>query len=307
MRDAENIRQDEFDSANNQINQGYDSRGIPEVKLSEPQERRGGQMAQEIVQGSRRGVDGGRPLDDRGNLQYGVDSDQTGAQFVRPQGERGNRHQNADQNRRNRGLVQDQRPQSHSGNRQQQDTSVAGYGRLQGQQRRGGNRQAPYDSMGYNNQGGHYVGSHAPDLDMKLEDVLRRGVHRNPNPTFYPRPQVSNHLMARMTNAQPAQNHNYGGYGYSQGPSDAFGQAMSQITSNPTSARQGIGGDQNIFNRELFEQLQMALTIQMGLNGPQQVQEHALHNVCTSRSARGDIKQVLQSRAGIYGEELDPK
>ena len=288
MRDAENIRRDEFDSADNQINQGYDSRGIPEVKLSEPQERRGGQMAQENVHGAQRGVDGERPPDDRGNLQYGVDSDQTGARFVRPQEERGNRRQSAD-------------------HRQQQDTSVVGYGRLQGQQRRGGNRQAPYDSMGSNNQGGHYVGSHAPDLDMKLEDVLRRGVHRNPNPTFYPRPQVSNHLMAPMANAQPAQNHNYGGYGYSQGPSDAFGQAMSQITSNPTSARQGIGGDQNIFNRELFEQLQMALTIQMGLNGPQQVQEHALHNVRTSRSARGDMKQVLQSRAGIYGEELDPK
>ena len=45
----------------------------------------------------------------------------------------------------------------------------------------------------------------------------------------------------------------------------------------------------------------------MGLHGPQQVKEHALHNVLTSASARGDMKQVLQSRASIYGDELDPK
>ena len=51
----------------------------------------------------------------------------------------------------------------------------------------------------------------------------------------------------------------------------------------------------------------MALTIQMGLNGPQQVKERALHNIRTSKSARGDMKQVLQSRAEIYGDELDPK
>ena len=36
------------------------------------------------------------------------------------------------------------------------------------------------------------------------------------------------------------------------------------------------------------------------------MKEHALHNVLTSRTARGDMKQVLQSRAGIHGDELDP-
>lgn len=80
---------------------------------------------------------------------------------------------------------------------------------------------------------------------------------------------------------------------------------MSQITCNPTSANQGMGQGQ-INNRELFDQLQMALTIKMGLNGPQQVKERALRNILTSKSARGDMRQVLQSRAGIYGDELDP-
>ena len=57
----------------------------------------------------------------------------------------------------------------------------------------------------------------------------------------------------------------------------------------------------------MFEQLQMALTVQMGLNGPQQVKERALHNVLTATSAQVDIKQVLESRAELYGDELDPK
>ena len=57
----------------------------------------------------------------------------------------------------------------------------------------------------------------------------------------------------------------------------------------------------------MFEQLQLALTVQLGLNGPQQVKERALHNVLTSESARGDIRQILQSRAELYGDELEPK
>ena len=65
-------------------------------------------------------------------------------------------------------------------------------------------------------------------------------------------------------------------------------------------------GQGQINNRELFDQLQMALTIKMGLNGPQQVKERALRNILTSKSARGDMRQVLQSRAEIYGDELDP-
>ena len=81
---------------------------------------------------------------------------------------------------------------------------------------------------------------------------------------------------------------------------------MARITTNPTTANQGMGNQQVIFNRDLFEQLQMALSIQMGLNGPQQVKEHALHNVLNSPSARGDMNQVLQSRAEIYGDGLDP-
>ena len=96
--------------------------------------------------------------------------------------------------------------------------------------------------------------------------------------------------------------------GVDQHPTDPKGpllHAMLRITCNPTSARQNMGEDPN-FSREMFEQLQMALTIQMGLNGPQQIKRRALHNVLTSKAARGDMRQVLQSRAEIYGDELDP-
>ena len=61
---------------------------------------------------------------------------------------------------------------------------------------------------------------------------------------------------------------------------------MSQITSNPTSARQGIGENPG-FNREMFEQLHMAF-IQIGLKGPQQINEGALQNVLTTKADRGE-------------------
>ena len=113
-------------------------------------------------------------------------------------------------------------------------------------------------------------------------------------------------MVPRVT-TQPTIAQNFSGYGAQPEAGGVWDQAMSQITSNPTSAKQGTGFNHNILSRELFDQLQMALSIQMGLNGPQQVKENALHNVLTSQAARGDMKQILQSRAGIYGDELEPK
>ena len=81
---------------------------------------------------------------------------------------------------------------------------------------------------------------------------------------------------------------------------------MSQITRDPSSASQGNVSYTNDLNKRLFDQIQLALAVQLGINGPQQIKERALHNVLTSKSARGDMKQILQSRAEIYGDELDP-
>ena len=81
---------------------------------------------------------------------------------------------------------------------------------------------------------------------------------------------------------------------------------MSQITCDPSSAAQGSLSNTNHLNENLFNQIQLALAVKMGLNGPEQVKERALHNVLTSKTAQGDIQQILQSRAEIYGDELDP-
>ena len=98
-----------------------------------------------------------------------------------------------------------------------------------------------------------------------------------------------------------------GGFMYPTALDGPFARAMSQITCNPTTANQGIFENHSNLNKDLFEQLQMALTIKMGLNGPQQVKERALHNVLTNSPARTDMRQILQSRAELYGDELDPK
>ena len=75
-----------------------------------------------------------------------------------------------------------------------------------------------------------------------------------------------------------------------------FARSMSQITTDPSSATQGSLSRSNDLRSKLFNQLQLALAVKMGLNGPQQIKEQALHNVLTSKSARGDMKQILQSR-----------
>ena len=96
----------------------------------------------------------------------------------------------------------------------------------------------------------------------------------------------------------------------SMNPMDSRGdlaRSMTQITGNPSSASQGRVSRSIELNDQLNKQIQMALAVNLGLNGPQAVKERALHNVLTSKSARGDVKQILQSRAEIYGDILDPK
>ena len=83
-------------------------------------------------------------------------------------------------------------------------------------------------------------------------------------------------------------------------------RSMSQITCDPSSAAQGSVTDTSSLNKNLFNQLQLALAVKLGLNGPEQVKERALYNVLTSKTAQGDMRQILQSRAEIYGDELDP-
>ena len=121
-------------------------------------------------------------------------------------------------------------------------------------------------------------------------------------PSLYDMIPSNQNYVSEVAHPQAA-----GRFQYPTVPTSSFAQTMSQITCNPTMANQGTVAEQKLFSKEMFEQLQMALAVQLGLNGPQQVRERALHNVLTSASARFDIKQVLQSRAELYGAELNPK
>ena len=162
------------------------------------------------------------------------------------------------------------------GNNQGGHDGVGGYGRYQEQQGRFNN--GPYDG----------AGGRQPNFNRgpSLFDLIPRGQNYV---SEVPRPL------------------NLGHYQYPTPITSPFARAMSQITCNPTTANQGTVDDLNVIKRDMFEQLQMALTVQLGLNGPQQVKERALHNVLASSAARADLKQILQSRAGLYGDELDPK
>ena len=152
---------------------------------------------------------------------------------------------------------------------------VGGYGRYH--QRRGQVNNGPYNG----------AGGHQPDFNRgpSLFDMISRS---------------ENYTSEATQPLHSAQ------FQFPTLPTGPFARAMSQVTCNPTTANQGTVSEK-IFSREMFEQLQMALTVQLGLNGPQQVKERALHNVLSSASARVDIKQILQSRAELYGDELDPK
>ena len=100
------------------------------------------------------------------------------------------------------------------------------------------------------------------DLNTRLGDMLNQGTLRSWNRSSYPGLQVWNNLMSLVRSLS--------GYGALQELNDAWAQTMSQITSNPTSEKQGTGFAYNIFNKKLFDQLQITLPIQMGRNGPQQ-------------------------------------
>ena len=85
-----------------------------------------------------------------------------------------------------------------------------------------------------------------------------------------------------------------------------FTRAVSHIF-DERAGPQGNSGMGSRASQQMFEQLQMALAIKMGLDGPQLVKQRALQNLLTSETARGDIRQIVRSRAELYGDLLDPK
>ena len=82
-------------------------------------------------------------------------------------------------------------------------------------------------------------------------------------------------------------------------------KATSHIPHNGLLAQGNL--EQNSYHcKGVLEQLQLAMVGNIGMNDKQFLKQRALLNVLTSNFARGDMRQVLQSRAEIYGECLDP-
>ena len=118
-------------------------------------------------------------------------------------------------------------------------------------------------------------------------------------------PVTSPHGMGQqgVHNWQP---HVMASNNYPLGQACEFTRAVSHIFDERTGP-QGNNGMGNRASQQMFEQLQMALAIKMGLDGPQLVKQRALKNLLTSETARGDIRQIVRARAELYGDLLDPK
>ena len=114
-----------------------------------------------------------------------------------------------------------------------------GWGRIRGQEGRSYQRGAPYDNRGQSDWVRSNIIPPVEDRGMLLGDILRQAPQYNANPTPYQSTPTWNHIVQPPTHTYESKEQNIGGYQPPQGPNGAFVQAMSQITSNPTSANQG--------------------------------------------------------------------
>ena len=166
--------------------------------------------------------------------------------------------------------------------------SHIGHGNIQ----RGGIRGGHSDRSGYcryhQPQGGlnlgpyaggraqQYIDNSGPALRdlLPVENYISER-YQNPNYGGFDRMQrVINTLprQAYISNSQMprgAQESSYrsGEFSYPTNPRGQFANAMSNIAGNPDTASQGRVGDNIYFSRKMYDQLQMALMVQMGLNG----------------------------------------
>ena len=87
-------------------------------------------------------------------------------------------------------------------------------------------------------------------------------------------------------------------------PRGKFAQAMSAIACNPSSGAKGRV--ENSFSNTFREQVSQALAIKLNLKTNQQANERALSQLLNSKARSGELKQVLQARAAVYEDLLDP-
>ena len=131
---------------------------------------------------------------------------------------------------------------------------------------------------------------------MSLADIL--GTDLNDFHPAEPRPaQQTTSTMSEATGsnfqlgrgADPSRRST--GYSFPTPIEGEFARAMSRIAGSCTSSSAaGMSIQNSNLQKDLFDQVQMALAIQMGINGPQLVKQRALTNVLTSEPAPGDMQ-----------------
>ena len=81
---------------------------------------------------------------------------------------------------------------------------------------------------------------------------------------------------------------------------------MSAIACNAEAGAKGVFDFVSRGQDSFKEQISEALALKLNLKTTQQANERSLANLLKSKNTRGDFKQVLQARAAVYGQTLDP-
>ena len=140
--------------------------------------------------------------------------------------------------------------------------------------------------------------------EASLADMLgtRPAFQSSDNPFLLSDAKVQE--QQRFQGLQPTR---FTGHVYPSQKDSNFVSAMSQIARNADIASTGIDVNKFEFEKELNDQIKMGLALKMGLNDSVHLNKRALSNVLSSLSSRANLKQILQARAELYPECLDPK
>ena len=158
-------------------------------------------------------------------------------------------------------------------------------------------RQSPIQY--YGNQGNEVVNDETSLADM-LKTRLAHPTSDNPFLSADARIQE----QQRFLGLQPSR---FTGHVYPSQKNSDFVSAMSQIARNTDMASTGSGVNKFALEKELNDQIKMGLALKMGLNDSVHLNKRALSNVLSSIPSRANLKQILQARAELYSECLDPK
>ena len=126
----------------------------------------------------------------------------------------------------------------------------------------------------------HHPGQLAPQQPIGWGSIRHQNVNGGLRTNPYPVPErsvASGVILNQSSGVEQQRNEHQRG-----GRVSEIASAMSQITSNPSTSSQGNRSRSSEINNKLNSQLQMALAINLGLNGQQEEKERALHNVLTS-------------------------